>query len=304
MGIISEKKVSKITFKNRDIEKDEDVLKIIITGKTSTGNTTMLKKFIYDEFDDKTRLTLGVEFFTAKLTFFGRNFKLQFWDLAGGERWSSFQPTYYTGGDSVMLIFDLTRPQTLDEIDDTIKTAEKCDIEPNRILLVGNKSDLTDQIAIPDEYALKLVKKYNLFDYIKTSAKNGMNIEYVFKLVALIAMYNRNLLKESELKSYINKPSSQKIVIEPLKIKKAKKKRVIKRPEKTFPMGKNDEAMQPYIDRLEEIIEKVNQKWLLKYEKMLNVHLSQIKKFRKIMIIFFIIIIILSTLTLVLSFLF
>ena len=182
-----------IIYKSKELRKDELILKIMVVGRVCTGNTSMLKRFLYNQFNASTRLTVGVQFFTAKLRLLEKDVTIQFWDFAGEERWNSFQPYFYASSDSMMIVFDLSWAITLDNIEYFIESAKNVGIKPNQILLVGNKSDLTDYIEIPDEYALEIAEKYNLFDYVKTSAKTGTNIEYAFSLVALIAMYNRNL---------------------------------------------------------------------------------------------------------------
>ena len=293
-------KETEIIYRRRDLGKDEHILKIIIEGDSASGNTTMLKKFLYNEFDASTRLTVGVQFFTAKLRVLEKDMTIQFWDFAGQKRWDSFQPYFYAKSDSMMIIFDLTRPTTLDNIKYLIESANQGGIESNKIILVGNKADLQESVKIEDEFALNFVEKYNLFDYIKTSAKTGFNIEYAFILLILIAMHNRNLIGDSELSKYAHESKKGKIIIKPLEIKKVKERRVIKPPEKTYIKNKSEEKVFRFINTFEEVIEKLNQKWLLKYEKLLNNQFNQIKNFKKIIFIFIALIILLNTLILIL----
>jgi small GTP-binding protein len=185
-------------------KESEDVLKILVVGGTCTGNTTMLKRFIDKRFEPRTRMTLAVDVSEITLQLFNENVKVQFWDLAGPKRFEYLQPTYYMESDSMMVVFDLTRAKTIANLDNIVEAAKKAGIKSNRILLVGNKSDLTDRIVISDEFALKLVEEYKLCSYVKTSAKTGLNIDYAFNLSGVIAMFNRNLINESELKSYIH----------------------------------------------------------------------------------------------------
>lgn len=199
---------NEIIYKSRDLRKDEYILNIIVEGDSSSGNTTMLKRFLYNQFDASTRMTIGVQFFTAKLILLGKEVTIQFWDFAGRKRRASFQPYIYASSDSMMVVFDLTRAKTITNLGNIVEVAKNAGIESDRILLVGNKSDLTDQIVISDEFALKLVEEYNLCSYVKTSAKTGFNIAYAFKRAAVIAMFNRSLINKSDLKSYIDQPTN------------------------------------------------------------------------------------------------
>jgi len=133
-------------------KESEDVLKIIVAGGVLTGNTTMLKRFISKEFEPGTRLTLAVDVSNITMQLFNKNVKVQFWDLAGAKRFEYLQPTYYMESDSMMFVFDLTRAKTIANLDNLVEVAKKAGIKSNRIVLVGNKSDLTEQIVISDEF--------------------------------------------------------------------------------------------------------------------------------------------------------
>jgi len=195
-----------LKYKKGDIKEGEIALKIIIVGGSATGNTTMLKRFTENRFDPGTLRTIGAEFFTIPLQLFNKNVKVQFWDCGGSKNMEPFWSIHYASSDSMMVVFDPTRAKTIANLDNIVESAKNAGIESDRILLVGNKSDFTDQIVISDEFALKLVEEYKLCSYVKTSAKTGFNIDYAFKLAAVIAMFNRNLINISELASYINKP--------------------------------------------------------------------------------------------------
>ena len=52
------------------------------------------------------------------------------------------------------------------------------------LFLVGNKSDLEHQRVVSFEEADSLAKYYKI-DYIETSAKTGMNVNFMFELMCL-----------------------------------------------------------------------------------------------------------------------
>ncbi|MHA1327525.1 MAG: CBS domain-containing protein [Promethearchaeota archaeon] len=177
-------------------------LKIIIEGGQGSGNTTMLKKFIYDHFDPTTPITIGIDFFTIRITLFKKGLAIQFWDFAGQERWDAFQHLFYKKVDSIMIVFDLSRSPTLYNAIKVIKSVIKKGIDSKKIVLVGNKTDLEER-KIPNKTPNHVVKHYKLFTYIETSAKTGFNIEKAFLTVIAIAMFNNNLINEFELNQFI-----------------------------------------------------------------------------------------------------
>ena len=52
------------------------------------------------------------------------------------------------------------------------------------IILVGTKLDLKDAIAVDDESAFHIKNAFNMFKYIKTSAKTGDGVEEPFEILA------------------------------------------------------------------------------------------------------------------------
>jgi GTPase SAR1 family protein len=56
------------------------------------------------------------------------------------------------------------------------------------ILLVGTKLDLKDAIAVDDETAMNIKNTFNMLDYVKTSSKDGHNVNEVFEKITEILM--------------------------------------------------------------------------------------------------------------------
>ena len=49
-----------------------------------------------------------------------------------------------------------------------------------KIILVGNKNDLSNKRAVKEDEVQKLIKEYDIDYYIETSAKTGENVEKLF----------------------------------------------------------------------------------------------------------------------------
>jgi GTPase SAR1 family protein len=49
------------------------------------------------------------------------------------------------------------------------------------LLLVGTKIDLEELLVVDDEMALNVKNTFTMFDFIKTSAKTGYNINMAFE---------------------------------------------------------------------------------------------------------------------------
>ena len=114
---------------------------------------------------------------------------LSLWDIAGQERFEFFKTDFFRGVAAVGLVFDLSRPDTFDSINDYFDDIR--DRSGNiPIILVGNKSDLIKDIGetIPREKVIQMINQYNLFEYIETSVLENNNVENLFYRLALTAL--------------------------------------------------------------------------------------------------------------------
>ncbi|NVM35284.1 MAG: GTP-binding protein [Candidatus Lokiarchaeota archaeon] len=117
------------------------------------------------------------------------NITLSLWDTGGQERFDFFKTDFFKGVAVLGLVFDLSRPDTFDEIDEYFKEIrEQSGNIP--IFLVGNKNDLKKDIGetIPREKIIQKVNQYYLFEYIETSALENENVERLFYRFAITAL--------------------------------------------------------------------------------------------------------------------
>ncbi len=149
----------------------------------------MRKRYIGEGFSYDYLATLGSDFSVKK---FGRNDELviQIWDLAGQPKFSLVRQAYYLGTRGVILVYDITRPDTFYSIPNWINEAVKhrnSDI-PLALALVANKIDLRDDnldITVStshgQDYANELSNWSKMkVPYIETSAKTGFNVDEMF----------------------------------------------------------------------------------------------------------------------------
>lgn len=159
------------------------VMKILTVGDGGVGKTTLLHRYINGEFLSDTQMTLGVAFFNQQLTIEGHLVMLQLWDFGGQEQFRFMLKNYALGARGAILMFDLTRPSTIDHMDEWVQICREDN--PNLpIILVGTKLDMTEQIMIQDDFAKELMDSFDLFDYMKISSKSGEGVNDVFQRIA------------------------------------------------------------------------------------------------------------------------
>lgn len=158
------------------------ILKLLTAGEGGVGKTTLLHRYVEGKFSQSTKMTIGVEFFLKEVEIDSQQCTLQLWDFGGQERFRFLLESYVLGAKGALLMFDLTRIQTLENLEQWVKIVRKGD--PNLpILFVGTKLDLKEDIMVDDDYALSFLEELNLFDYIKISSKTGHNVQAAFKLL-------------------------------------------------------------------------------------------------------------------------
>ena len=146
--------------------------KLVFGGEGGVGKTSLIRSLLDLNLDNE--MTIGVDFNTLDCSNLG--FKVQIWDLAGEDRFKYLHDSFVKNTDLFVFVFDFTRINyTLFRcFSDWKDIFLNCDDET--VLLVGNKSDLSDGCIDFDEVEVGR--------YIKTSAitKDGI-IELKNKII-------------------------------------------------------------------------------------------------------------------------
>lgn len=114
---------------------------------------------------------------------------LSLWDIGGQKRFDFFKTDFFKGTAAVGLVFDLTRPETFEEINTYFNDIRKHSGNIP-IILIGNKRDLKEQIGetLNRSKIIDKVNRFNLLEYIETSALKNINVEEVFRQLTVVAL--------------------------------------------------------------------------------------------------------------------
>ncbi|CAH3105471.1 unnamed protein product [Porites lobata] len=157
--------------------------KLVFLGEQSVGKTSLITRFMYDSFDNTYQATIGIDFLSKTMYLEDRTVRLQLWDTAGQERFRSLIPSYIRDSSVAVVVYDITNynsfQQTAKWIDD-VRTERGSDVI---IMLVGNKTDLSDKRQVTTEEGERKAKELNVM-FIETSAKAGYNVKQLFRRVA------------------------------------------------------------------------------------------------------------------------
>lgn len=160
------------------------VFKILLLGDGSVGKTSLLLRFIDNTFDPDYKSTIGVQFMTRVVKFDNKKVKLIIWDIAGQSKHATYRHLYYKAANGVILVYDITRGQTFNNLIRWLQDARASIGTDIKIAVLGNKMDL-EHFRDVDWTAGKLfTEQSNAEIFSETSAKSGMNVEAAFLALA------------------------------------------------------------------------------------------------------------------------
>jgi GTPase SAR1 family protein len=97
-----------------------------------------------------------------------------------------------------MVVFDLNDAKSLLDAQKWYEDAIKVAVAPDVIVcLVGNKADQVDKRQVSEEHALTLANELGI-PYFETSAKTGVDVDYIFTSVASVVVKKRNRLQATK----------------------------------------------------------------------------------------------------------
>lgn len=99
-------------------------LKIVIVGDSGVGKTSLMNRYSTGKFTGQYKATIGADFLSKDNVIVDDPFlqqrhlvTLQIWDTAGQERFQSLGVGFYRGADACLLVYDVTDPHSLDNLD-------------------------------------------------------------------------------------------------------------------------------------------------------------------------------------------
>lgn len=162
----------------------EFVYKVVILGDAAVGKTSLINQFVEGSFNEDYKPTLGANIVRKDVHLNSTKVRLIMWDLAGQEKYRVVRSMYFQGCQGALLVYDVTRYSTFDSINSKwLRDFKKYVKKEGAYILIGNKTDLTDQRTVTKERGKKIAQKIKASHFIETSAKLGENIEEAFTLL-------------------------------------------------------------------------------------------------------------------------
>ena len=162
--------------------------KIILVGDFSTGKTSLIRRFVDNQFSDTYLSTIGVKISRKEIAVDNMVVQGLIWDIEGGTETKPVNETYIRGAHGAILVADITREETISNIASYIKVVKK--IAPSApMILVLNKSDILSEEERQKVYA-SAKETYGAFGehLFLTSAKSGEGVGRMFEAIARLML--------------------------------------------------------------------------------------------------------------------
>ena len=128
-------------------------IKLAFIGQSTVGKTSLITQYTKKTFADTYLSTIGADQIIKELKLEnGLNVKLNIWDTAGQERFRSVNAIFLKGAQIVIMVYDITKRDTFEEIKNYWYNNIKNIIDKDTIIgLAGNKSDLYENEQVTKE---------------------------------------------------------------------------------------------------------------------------------------------------------
>ena len=171
--------------------------KIVLLGD-STSKTNFLERYCTKGTNGHLE-TVGVEFYTKRLSVNGHKICLLVWELNGQPRFRLVLPNYIKNADGGLFLYNVTDRSSIARIDEWLSVIKK-ELRAGKIfpiiaigIVTGDKS----KRQISAEEGLKIANSRNLNGHTECNLKTGKNVEKVFEDITRLILPKLGLVKTS-----------------------------------------------------------------------------------------------------------
>lgn len=188
-----------------DNPKQTKLVKIIIVGEPGAGKTSIVKRYVHNVYSVHYKSTIGVDFALKDLEWDENlNVSIQFWDVAGQERFGTQANVYFKDAKGAIVMFDASRDETKEYVQKwRTLISEKTRLGNGQFydppcILLANKIDLlplpgAENRVLEPSYMDQLAKEMNFINGLAVSVKDNIGIDDAVKILV------RKILEEDVL---------------------------------------------------------------------------------------------------------
>lgn len=156
--------------------------KVCMVGAFGVGKTSLVRRFVHQQFDERYHTTLGVKIDTKIIDSIEKPVKLVLWDMEGADPFETDKrslsriQSYLKGAQGLILVADGTRPATVETALGLYHDFCRHSRDVPAVLM-ANKSDLRNEWRFDESILPDALVRF------KTSALNDKNVEAAFSAI-------------------------------------------------------------------------------------------------------------------------
>jgi len=193
-----------------------DILKkVVLLGDGGVGKTSLIARYVVNKFDDKYIATIGTKVSRKDIQMVKPdliiNLRIMIWDILGQKEYSKVRSASLSGAQGVILVGDLSRPETVQSLENFWLKEVRQVVGTIPSVFVGNKLDIADPESISATMLQSMAQKQGCPSML-CSAKTGDNVEEVF--AALGEMLVADVRAQSAAKEKAKRPQTLAEVVD------------------------------------------------------------------------------------------
>jgi small GTP-binding protein len=164
--------------------------KVVLCGREQVGKTALFKRFAQDFSTTPYVPTVGAQFQEfVVLSTDNVPVTIQMWDTAGQERFEAIVPAFFRGADFVLLVCDLTTPESVESLRRYWRRQIRAHGPAGvRLMLLGNKVDRAGDRVVSQGELHDLAQDFECVYTAETSALTHEGVRAVLDKMADLAL--------------------------------------------------------------------------------------------------------------------
>ena len=161
---------------------DNITCKVVLVGETGVGKTSIIHRYLYNEYDDNRITTSSPEYKNKILEYpeYNKSITFDIWDTAGQEAYRSVTRNFYINAAIGLMVYDIRVKDSFENIKTYWSEQLKEYGEENIILAIaGNKSDLFEDQKVSEKEVKKFAESIGAI-FELTSCKENIGINELF----------------------------------------------------------------------------------------------------------------------------
>lgn len=149
--------------------------KVVLLGHFGVGKTSLIRQFVESDFSENYLVTVGVHVKKKDVLIDNEKVTLVIWDIEGDTSISKARKSYLLGTNGFIYVFDVSRPETFENIEEEMNYL-KAHFNEIPVCVLGNKKDKFEEGVSASFFETEKFK-----EVLFTSAKTGENVENAFQ---------------------------------------------------------------------------------------------------------------------------